>query len=82
MKSFCMTAPVAPVSDCATGSGDKQSGDALAVFVSRPQVVKINAAALAWMLHKFTRSIAQICETSKFALCRATSLPVNPVIPG
>jgi hypothetical protein len=45
MKSFCMTAPIAPVTHCVTGSGDKQSGDALAVFVPRPQVVKINAAA-------------------------------------
>src|SRR5512139_2777373 len=50
MKSFCMTAPVVPVTDCVTGSGDRQSGDALAVFVSRPQVVKINAAALAHAL--------------------------------
>jgi hypothetical protein len=50
MKSFCMTAPVVPITGGVTGSGDKQSGDALAVFVSRPQVVKINAAAVAHAL--------------------------------
>jgi hypothetical protein len=76
-----MTAPVAPVSDCATGSGDKQSGDALAVFVSRPQVVKINAAALAWMFQKLTRTRAHILETARAALCRASSPAVNAVIP-
>jgi len=53
-----MTAPVAPVTDCATGSGDKQSGDALAEFVSRPQVVKINAAALAWAKRQLCRAHA------------------------
>jgi len=42
-----MTAPVVPITDCVTGSGDQRSGDALAVFVSRPQVVKITAAAAA-----------------------------------
>ncbi|HSJ80532.1 MAG TPA: hypothetical protein VK910_04890, partial [Thiobacillus sp.] len=67
MKSFCMTAPVVPVTDCATGSRDKQSGDALAVFVSRPQVVMINAAAQ-----------GRMSGTSGPALCRATALAVNP----
>src|SRR5512139_1959577 len=47
MKSFCMAAPVVPVTDCVTDSWDQRSGDALAVFVSRPQVVKINSAAAA-----------------------------------
>src|SRR4030066_340059 len=65
MKSFCMTAPVVvPITDCVTGSGDQQSGDALAVFVSRPQVVKINAAA------------AALCRATLLAV---NSLQVTPI---
>ncbi|MBT9540640.1 hypothetical protein [Thiobacillus sp.] len=53
-----MTAPVVPVNVCVSNSRDLQSGDALAVFVSRPQVVKINAAASAWVFHQLARALA------------------------
>jgi hypothetical protein len=60
-----MTAPVVPITDCVTGSGDRQSGDALAEFVSRPQVVKINAAATA------------LCRASALAVNSRAEIPID-----
>ena len=44
-----------PNSNGANDSGDLRSVDALAVFVSRPQVVCINTAALRFILRPFAK---------------------------